>query len=342
MNNSSTKLGKRSKQSINLGNLSKNVKTPLTPSSAIIFTDLKESSKIWNHCQNKGWNKKVLGWIHMYFKLINEVVDQFNEDCEGFVVKTMGDICMIYCPWELKKVISFSLALQSHVKDLNDSIYRHSSPRTRNTLTAISKRFMKPYLVSRKGEPPIFFSVRIGFCYGRFRTLTSSIQNCEFTDFFGPGVNLASHMESKICEVPGGIAFTVYSPDSSFENSQKLIREAFKNEELRETLQKDQYQCYAIQTTTGFREINVDSVPGNIRYNRTKRNDALNIVMILPNKDTFSGTHTITSKNKCLDLIGPKGPRFDSLKNTLAQRLLSRRRRVLCLYTLEDLKCRFY
>lgn len=110
--------------------------TPSTPHAAIIFTDVKASSKIWGQSSSQDWNNKVLSWIHMHFDLINELVNIFNEGEKhyGFIVKTVGDAAMIYCPWDLKKVILFSLCLQCHMRDLNDAIYRSCSKKVRNKI----------------------------------------------------------------------------------------------------------------------------------------------------------------------------------------------------------------
>jgi len=317
-------------QTVNLGNLGRQVKTPQTPYSAIIFTDLKASSKLWGQAPNKNWNKKVLSWVQMHFNLIHELIQIFNQDeaNDGFIVKTVGDAAMIYCPWDLKKVILFCLCLQCHMRDLNDSIYRHSTGKTKASLDQVYKRIPKPKLIHQQGEPPVFFSMRIGFCYGKFRMLNSPIQHCNFVDFFGPGVNLASRMESKICEIPGGIAFTVYSPDSSFENSQRIIRSAFKDQSLKDAIKHEFYQGYAIHTTTTFRELDIAArLHGALPVNKNFTNiSSINIVILLPDKNNYVGptgkeqmVHSLVTgkgrlRNEYLDLLNPGAPHFEYLR----------------------------
>lgn len=322
-----------SQQVVNVGNIRQKLNTPSTPHAAIIFTDVKASSKIWGQSSSQDWNNKVLSWIHMHFDLINELVNIFNEGEKhyGFIVKTVGDAAMIYCPWDLKKVILFSLCLQCHMRDLNDAIYRSCSKKVRNKIQELSKRIPKPKLISNEDEPPVFLSIRLGFCYGKFRTMHSPIQHCDFVDFFGPGVNLASRMESKICEIPGGIAFTVYSTDSSFEQSQREIRHAFKNEDLKEVIRKEFYKGYAIRTTTSFRELDIanklhGALPVNKHFPGGVTN--INIVILLPDRTNYvtsdNQVHSLVTakgnlRNEYLDLLNSKSLRFEYLKKIKEQ-----------------------
>ncbi len=332
--------GPCSQQIVKLSDLRKKVATPLTPHAAIIFTDVKASSKIWGQSSSRDWNRKVLSWIQMHFALMSELIGIFNqnEQHQGFIVKTVGDAAMIYCPWDLKKVILFSLCLQCHMRDLNDELYRSSSKKVKHSIQELTRRIPKPKLVSGKGEPPVFFSVRLGFCYGKFRKMTSPIQHCDFVDFFGPGVNLASRMESKICEIPGGIAFTVFSSDSSFENSQRSIRNAFHNEDLKDAIKREYYQGYAIRTSTSFRDLDIASrlhgaLPVNQKFTGGVTN--INIVILLPDRSNYKtvddSAHSLVTgkgrlRNEYLDLLNPGRPRFDYLKK-VKDRVENRKKR---------------
>jgi len=122
------------------------------------------------------WNKyndKMLKMLETHDKLVRKYADKYD----GFIVKSIGDSFMIkFDNWD--DSILFAIALQ--------------------------KEF--PLIVS--GHDNI--DLRIGIGIGKMYKKHSMIQNCKLVDYYGPVVNIASRMESKVSKIGG---FGVYFED---------------------------------------------------------------------------------------------------------------------------------
>jgi len=130
---------------------------------AIVFTDIRQSSVLWK----------------TYPKLMNKALEQHEkqikhnlEKYKGIVIKTIGDSFMLMFG-------TFDLAFNYCL----------------NTIKYID-------------EHPIYLQkdvlrIRMGMCYGTVSIKKTNIQGFNLLDLFGPAVNKASRMESKVSDVGG-------------------------------------------------------------------------------------------------------------------------------------------
>jgi len=133
----------------------------------ILFTDIKGSSDLW------GNNEDAM------FKALDKHEKQilnFCKDYDGVVLKSIGDSYMIVFD-ELENAVEFAITLQ---KDLNENKIK------------VGKENIQ---------------LRIGICGGKVYEKVVKRQDKDLVDYFGDTVNIASRMESKVCEV-GDVAFT--------------------------------------------------------------------------------------------------------------------------------------
>lgn len=131
--------------------------------SAIVFTDIHDSSKLW---------RSSAAQMAKALKKHNDLVARLSKKHKGMIVKGMGDAFMIHFPNPLQS-IRFALDLQT---------------------TMISK----PIVV--KGRE---MELRVGIGIGKPNKSTLVIQGCRVVDYFGPIVNIASRMESKVAKLDG-------------------------------------------------------------------------------------------------------------------------------------------
>ena len=131
--------------------------------SAIVFTDIHDSSKLW---------RSSAAQMAKALKKHNNLVARLSKKHKGMVVKGMGDAFMIHFSVPLRS-ISFALELQSEM-------------------------ISKPVIV--KGRE---MELRVGIGIGKPNKSTLVIQGCRVVDYFGPIVNIASRMESKVAKLDG-------------------------------------------------------------------------------------------------------------------------------------------
>lgn len=258
---------------------------PINKEGAIMFTDVKASSKLWSYKKGKEWNIKVLGWIETHFDIMQQLIIKFNkkEKSEGKIVKTVGDAAMIYCPWKLKTCIQFAKSIQKQIENLNKEILKQLD---KEDIIGIYNSISGPKLDNT------VFSIRIGFCYGSFNSLMTPIQHCKnFEDFFGPAVNLASRMESKVSDLPGTIAFTYYIPSESLEKISKIVEDTINNIEPDST-----YIYYTFNTDTKFDNLDIPK----LLHGALPVNTTLPIFVLLPYKYN-KNDHDILKKGNVIN-----------------------------------------
>lgn len=153
---------------------SKKIEDLPTNKVAILFTDVKGSSKLWAKNEDSMYDS-----LSDLEELMNKIINENN----GMVVKTIGDSFM--CSYEEETA-------------LFDAI---------KTAISIQKSLTKKPIKSGKDK----LQVRIGISYGDVYIRESKIQGVILKDYFGNTVNTASRMESKVSEV-GSFAFSFLSP----------------------------------------------------------------------------------------------------------------------------------
>lgn len=150
--------------------------TFLNKTVALIFTDIKSSSKLW-----KTHGDAMFTALETH----NERIRAYTEKNNGMIVKTIGDAFMIVFENSQTYIVdAVSAALQ------------------------IQRSLKRDPIILGKDK----LQIRLGIAYGPVIITISRIQNCaNFRDFFGPVVNKASRMESKVSPV-GGLAIAL-NPD---------------------------------------------------------------------------------------------------------------------------------
>jgi len=194
---------------------------------AVIFTDLKASSKLWSADVSKNWQEYIFDIVELHFEIIFNIVKNFNKKNrkKAKVIKTIGDALMIFCPWSFKEVLNISLCIQNNMANFNNIIIEDITKRySKKRVLDIFKSIPEPRGLTINGGP-VIFGIRLGFCYGRFNKIKTILQNNKFDDVFGIVVNLASRMESKIGSVSGCISFTYYfeKDQSNFDKEIKRV-----------------------------------------------------------------------------------------------------------------------
>jgi len=166
---------------------SKDIKDLPTSKVAILFTDVKDSSKLWAKNEDK-----------MFESLndLEEIMAEVIEANDGMIVKTIGDSFMVSYESEesLSNAIKTSIDIQNRLND-------------------------KPI---KAGDNEL--RIRIGICYGEIYIKESKIQNTTLKDYFGNAVNTASRMESKVSEVDG-FAFSFLDDINNEEELRKYLED---------------------------------------------------------------------------------------------------------------------
>lgn len=132
---------------------------------AILFTDIKSSSKLW-----AAHPDEMLALLTKHENYIRKAAAKYD----GFIIKTIGDALMIKFD-TLDLAVSAAIAIQ----------------------TMFAKR---PILFKDSGDQ---IQIRIGIAFGDVATKSVVVQDHKMKDFFGQTVNLASRMESKVSQVGG-------------------------------------------------------------------------------------------------------------------------------------------
>lgn len=132
----------------------------------ILFTDVKDSSKHWAKDEERMFNV-----LQEHEKQIEKLSKQYK----GEIIKSIGDAFMLSFN-KIKDAIDFAIDLQ---KDLKNN----------------------PIKVGNKN-----LQLRIGICGGKMFKKSSKRQDKSMVDYFGNIVNLASRLESIVCDV-GDVAF---------------------------------------------------------------------------------------------------------------------------------------
>jgi hypothetical protein len=140
---------------------------------AIVFTDIKSSSMLW-----ATYKDKMGSALKQHEKQITRKLATYN----GIVIKTIGDSYMLM----------FDKAFDA----------------VKYCIELVKLMRQSPIKLSPKDT----LMIRIGMCYGPVLKKNVKIQGKNLIDVFGPTVNKASRMESKVSDV-GGFAFTLESTE---------------------------------------------------------------------------------------------------------------------------------
>lgn len=275
-------------------NIYKNLDNEHTPTiGAVIFTDLKASSKLWSFDTSKKWQELIYGLVELHFQMMVNIIKMFNKKQKekGKIIKTIGDACMIYCPWPFKLCLELTLCIQRSMKQLNFFVIKQIEKRYSYKLVLeIYNNIPEPK--SGSIHNPIIFGIRIGFCYGDFLKVNTKIQFNDFEDLFGSGVNLASRCESKISNISGAIAFTFYF------NSDKKAS-LFKDEisKILKEIDTCDYIGYAFPTTKGDPIYNIISKDlYKTLHGALPKEKKIIIYLLVPKEEVNKKGHLILDK----------------------------------------------
>jgi|GEM_PF-3731400 len=172
---------------INESKSHKGIKDLPMKKAAILFTDIKGSSKHWAKSESSMYE-----CLDKLEEMMNGIISKNN----GMVVKTIGDSFM--CSYES------DTALLDSIKSAID----------------IQESLKNDPIESEKGK----LEVRIGICYGEVYIKETKIQGFELKDYFGNNVGTASRLESKVSDV-GGFAFSFIEDIDNEEEILKYLKD---------------------------------------------------------------------------------------------------------------------
>lgn len=137
---------------------------------AILFTDVKSSSKLWKLHQFGMFEA-----LEEHGKRMKKITTRFN----GMIVKTIGDSYMISFEGKdsLLRAVEAGMEIQEDLKN-------------------------NPIKIKDKS-----MTIRLGICWGPLYKKQTDIQGKKLWDYFGNTVNTASRMESTVSE-PGYVTFS--------------------------------------------------------------------------------------------------------------------------------------
>jgi class 3 adenylate cyclase len=171
---------------------------------AIMFTDVKGSSKLWN-IHKLGMFKA----LEKHEIIMDKIIPKHN----GEIVKTIGDSYMV--SWNKKDAlydaICSGIDIQKSLKE-------------------------NPILI--KGTP---LTIRIGISFGPLYKKKVNIQGKKLWDFFGNTVNTASRMESMI-STAGDLAFSFTNTLDDIQ--EKKILDLLESKNYKINIIDYQHKCY--------------------------------------------------------------------------------------------------
>ena len=127
----------------------------------ILFNDIVGSTKLWGKYGNR-----MFAEINRITQIVNVLLKSYN----SFIIKTIGDSFMIAFN-DIIDSIDFAIKLEKKLE---------------NTKSKLGKG--------------VRIHFRTGIYYGDVKERKMIIQKCIVKDFFGNVVNIASRLESKVCE----------------------------------------------------------------------------------------------------------------------------------------------
>ena len=171
---------------------------------AILFTDVKSSSKLW-----KLHHSGMFDALEDHGKRMVKIVSKFN----GMIVKTIGDSYMVSFEGKdsLLRAVEAGMEIQENLKD-------------------------DPIKIKDKS-----MTIRLGICWGPLYKKQTEIQGKKLWDYFGNTVNTASRMESTVSE-PGYVSFSFTT--ALPKDEEKKIEELVSKKSLKLEIIDYQQRCW--------------------------------------------------------------------------------------------------
>jgi hypothetical protein len=171
---------------------------------AILFTDVKSSSKLW-----KLHEAGMFEALEEHGKRIKKILAKHD----GMIVKTIGDSYMVSFEGSnsLLRAVAAGLDIQMDLRE-------------------------KPIKIKEKS-----MTIRLGICWGPLYKKQTDVQGKKLWDYFGNTVNTASRMESTVSE-PGYVTFSF--TENLPKSEEKKIEDLVTSKKMKLEIIDYQQRCW--------------------------------------------------------------------------------------------------